>query len=157
PRRKWRDRQPVRRQRGSNERRRMKKFLPLIILLICAFAFVFGVIQLFELRFEVGDVYQPYSSLRSDPLGTMAFYESIEKLPNVSVERDFSDDNHLPEDGSTTYLHLAASRYDWDWMPEDVFNEIDGFVRRGGRLVITFYPQSSDYSDRYRWDDDSET
>ena len=32
------------------------------------------------LRFESGDVYPVYSSLRSDPLGTRAFYDSLEDL-----------------------------------------------------------------------------
>ena len=135
----------------------MKKSLPTIVLIACAAVFVFGVFQLFELRFEAGDVYQPYSSLRADPLGTMALYESIEKLPGVTAQRDFSADNHLPEDANTTYLHLAASQFEWEWMPEDTFREVDSFVRRGGRLVIALFPQSSDRYRRYHLDDNSDT
>lgn len=135
----------------------MKKSLPTIALIACAVIFVFGVFELFELRFESGDVYRPYSSLRADPLGTMALYESIEKLPGVTAQRDFSADNHLPEDASTTYLHLAASQFEWEWMPEDSFREVDSFVRRGGRLVIALFPQSSDRYRRYHWDDNSDT
>ena len=50
----------------------MKKSFPLFLLLGCTAVFVFGLVRLFELRFEVGDVYPAYSSLRSDPLGAMA-------------------------------------------------------------------------------------
>jgi hypothetical protein len=135
----------------------MKKHFATIILLACAALFVFGVFELFQLRFESGDVYQPYSSLRADPLGTMAFYESIEKSSGISARRDFSAENQLPEDADTTYLHLAASQFEWEWMPEDVFHEVEAFVKRGGRLVITLYPEPSDDYLRYHWDDGSVT
>jgi len=73
----------------------------------------------------------------------MALYESINKLPGVSTRRDVSADDRLPESADTTYLHLAASTYEWDWMPEETFYEIDRFVRGGGRLVITCFPEST--------------
>src|SRR5437016_10606990 len=113
------------------------KRAPVFILLICAGAFAFGLFQLFKLRFETGDVYPEYSSLRADPLGTMAFCESLEKIPGVKVRRDFSATEQLPEGKDTTYLHLAASTFEWTSMPEDLFKEIEGFLTRGGRLAIT--------------------
>ena len=61
----------------------MKRYFPIVILLGCAAAFAFGIFRLFEFRFEAGDVYPPYSSLRSDPLGAMALYESLEKIPGT--------------------------------------------------------------------------
>ena len=39
----------------------MKKYLPIIILVGCAAVFMLGIVQLFELRFEAGDVYPAYS------------------------------------------------------------------------------------------------
>jgi hypothetical protein len=119
----------------------MRKHLPIILIFACACAFVFGIVQLFKLRFEVGDVYPPYSSLRSDPLGAMALYESLEKLPGISVRRDHSSANKLPEGRDTSYLHLAARTSDWDWLSEDLWKEIDAFLLNGGRLAITFYPE----------------
>ena len=86
----------------------MKRNLPILTLLAGATIFVAGLIYLFLLRFETGDVYPPYSSLRSDPLGTMALCESLEKIPGVEVRRDLRDANVLPEERATTYLHLAA-------------------------------------------------
>ena len=83
----------------------MKRYFPLILLLGCASAFTFGLVRLFQLRFEVGDVYPAYSSLRSDPLGTMAFYESLGRVPGISARRDFSTQNRLPEEPHTVYLH----------------------------------------------------
>jgi hypothetical protein len=120
----------------------MKKHLPIVILLGCAVVFAFGITQLFQLRFAAGDVYPAYSSLRADPLGAMALYESLGKIPGLSVRRDFSASNRLPGESNTVYLHLAGDRDEWDWVPEDLFQEIEGFLTRGGRLVITFYPQT---------------
>lgn len=133
----------------------MKKSVPIIVILGCVAIFIFGIAQLFQLRFESGDVYPIYSSLRSDPLGTMAFYESIDKLPGISTERDFSADNRLPQGPHTTYLHLAADTSEWDEMPEDVFQTVDTFVKSGGRLVITLLPESAYefnlYDRNYSW------
>ena len=120
----------------------MKKHFPIVLMLGCAALFVFGLIQLFQLRFAAGDVYPEYSSLRADPLGTMAFYESLEKIPGLSVRRDFSASNRLPEEPQTVYLHLAGNRYEWNEMPDDLFRELQGYLARGNRLVITFFPQT---------------
>jgi hypothetical protein len=134
----------------------MRKHFPIILLLVCAAIFAFGIVQLFELRFESGDVYPAYSSLRADPLGAMAFYESLGKIPGVSTSRDFSESDRLPEEPQTVYLHLAGSPYEWEWMPEDLFHEIQNFLARGNRLVITFFPRTESYDSR-EYDDDAET
>src|SRR5229473_4914133 len=49
--------------------------------------FLIGIVELFLLRFAAGDVYPPYSSLRADPSGTRALYESLEKIPGATVVR----------------------------------------------------------------------
>ena len=54
--------------------------LPLILLLLVVSGFTFGLIHLFNLRFESGDNYPPYSSLRAAPLGSKALYESLDQL-----------------------------------------------------------------------------
>jgi hypothetical protein len=71
----------------ENKNRRVKKHFPSRnSLLGCAAAFSPSAsCELFELRFERGDVYPAYSSLRADPLGAMAFYESLEKIPGLSA------------------------------------------------------------------------
>lgn len=128
----------------------MSKRFPIILFVICAVAFALGLAQLFKLRFDAGDVYPGYSSLRADPLGTMAFFESLERMSDLSVRRDFSSANRLPEEPSTTYLHLAARFHEWHWLPEELFNEIESFLARGGRLVITFLPESGTSTARFR-------
>ncbi len=114
---------------------------PVFVLLCLAAVFAFGLVTLFKLRYETGDVYPPYSSLRTDPLGTMVFYESLERMPALSVWRDFSSDNHLPESPRTTYFHLAADRDHWESLPEELAGELQAFLLRGGRLVVAFSPE----------------
>ncbi|MDE3099197.1 MAG: DUF4350 domain-containing protein [Verrucomicrobiota bacterium] len=120
----------------------MRKYFPIVVVLGCTAAFAFGIVELFELRFAAGDVYPPYSSLRADPLGTMALYESLKKIPGLSVRRDFSASDRLPEKPQTVYLHLAGNRFEWDWLSPDDYRQIRDFLARDGRLVIAFYPQT---------------
>src|SRR5581483_7175048 len=118
----------------------MKRRLHLVVLAVCICGFVWGVAELFRLRFEFGDVYPPYSTLRNDPLGASAFFEALQRMPGVTPSRDFSADDRLPEGPRTAYLHLAGDSNDWTELPEHTFNMVDQFVRRGGRLVVAFQP-----------------
>jgi hypothetical protein len=122
----------------------MRKQLPVVLSLLLGAAFVFGLVQLFNIRFEAGDVYPRYSSLRADPLGTMALYESLQRVPGVSVRRDFSSGNQLP--AGHTYLHLATTTGQWKQLPQNLVNEVEGFLSSGGRLVVTFLPEDSPFS-----------
>src|SRR5437016_577306 len=131
----------------------MKRPFILLLLFLCLAAFAAGLFQIFQLRFEAGDVYPEYSSLRSDPLGAMALCEGLEKMPGVSVRRDYSAQNQLPHGHDTTYLHLAARTYEWSWMDEDSIKQIEGFVTSGGRLAISFFPETLK---PFRWFDENE-
>ena len=118
-----------------------KRAATLVVVLMVAFAA--GLFQLFKLRFEAGDVYPPYSSLRSDPLGTMALFESLSRMPGLMLVRDFSSSNRLPPGRRSAYLHLAATRDEWQWAPEELVQEVQAYLLDGGRLVITFLPETS--------------
>lgn len=120
----------------------MNKKLSLVLLFVCVALFAVGLVQLFKLRFEAGDVYPAYSSLRTDPLGTRALYESLERMPGLSVRRDYSRANRLPEGKATSYLHLGAHEAEWRTVPEEIFKEVEAFAIRGGRLLITLFPET---------------
>jgi len=124
----------------------VKRRFPLLTLLACALVFALGVYWLFQLRFAHGDVYPAYSSLRADPLGTMALYESLARIPGVNVHRDYSVEGRLPEGRAATYLHLAGDAFDWTAMPAEVVDEIESFVTQGGRLVVAFEPELRGWS-----------
>lgn len=123
----------------------MKRLFPLFILLGCAAAFALGIAYLFDLRFEAGDVYPPYSSLRADPLGTMALYEGLERIPGVEVSRDFSTSDEMPKEPQTLYLHLGGDPFELEDLPNDVYQNVENYMTRGGRLVIALYPQTEDF------------
>jgi len=119
----------------------MKRRTPFLLILACGAGFALGLAWLFQLRFAHGDVYPPYSSLRADPLGTMALYESLSRLSGVTVQRDYSAEGKLPEARGATYLHLAGDAFDWTSMPQELVDEIERFVTQGGRLVVAFEPE----------------
>lgn len=97
-----------------------RRWLTLALLALLFAASAFALSRLVELRFEEGDVYPPYSSLRSDPLGTRAFLDALGSLPGVSVERNYRMIEDLEAPVSTTLfvtgvpgfhdmIHLCAS------------------------------------------------
>ncbi|EEF60992.1 DUF4350 domain-containing protein [Pedosphaera parvula] len=136
----------------------MNRKFTLIILLVCALTFLLGIAQLFKLRFEGGDVYPEYSSLRPDPLGTSAYYESLERVPALSVRRDYTTTDELPTGRNVAYLHLAGSSSDWAEIPQSTFNEIQSFLMRGGRLVVAFFPETEKpYESVYKRDGQKQT
>lgn len=121
----------------------MKKHLPVLLLAACALLFAGTFYFLLRGRFEQGNVYPPSSSLRSDPLGTMIFYESLAALPGLKVERDHSSVNRLPEGKGTTYFHFGGDYAEWRSLPPDTFRITERFLLDGGRLVVTLNPEFS--------------
>jgi len=105
-----------------------------------AAGFAWGLVHLLQLRFAGGDVYPEYSSLRGDPLGTKIYLESIRELGEVRVRRNFRPAPRM-ELGRSTTLFVFAVPADELIAPEAEYRELDAFVRDGGRLVITLYPQ----------------
>ena len=102
--------------------------------------FLLGVIQLFRLRFEAGDVYPPYSTLRSDPLGGRAFYRSLENLDNISVRRNYQQLTNLEFEEPSTLYYLGASAFDSASVDEEWVEVIERLTDAGGRLVLSVLP-----------------
>ncbi len=109
----------------------------LALLLICLLA---GVIHLFILRFEAGDIYPAYSSLRSDPLGSRAFYESLGNFKDIAVQRNFQLPSLLKFEPHTTLLYLGAGAAANDLLPESLSKVFERLTQSGGRLVFSFLP-----------------
>jgi hypothetical protein len=100
--------------------------------------FLFGLIELFQMRFESGDIYPAYSSLRTDPLGTKAYYDTLTTMPGLSVTRNYKPLPKL-ESNSTLFL-LGVNRYAVEFIDEAEGKALESFVSGGGRLVMTFLP-----------------
>ena len=78
--------------------------------LLLAAALVSGVAQLFALRLEHGDVYPPYSTLRTDPLGAKAFYEALAELPGFDMRRNFRSLVRLHPEKPITLIYAGVRR-----------------------------------------------
>lgn len=96
--------------------------------------FGWGLWQLLSLRFDTGDVYPPYSSLRADPLGTKALHDSLALLDQVRVARNFRPLDRLTDARGTTIFWLG------DQHAVQPAVEWRSFVRNGGRLVVAWTP-----------------
>src|SRR5437867_3874021 len=116
----------------------MKNFA---LLLLIALGFGYGLIRLFDLRFQAGDVYPPYSSLRADPLGAKALYESFDHL--LRVERNFKPLPKLQSGSETAFFMLALEPRQLRINPAEL-KELERYVLTGGRLVLSFLPVLAD-------------
>ncbi len=109
-------------------------------LIAIALAFCYGMVHLFLLRFETGDVYPPYSSLRSDPLGTRALHESLILMNPDAVSRNYNPLPELQFEDYTSYLHLGTAVFNEQAVSEVFAATVDRLTAAGGRLVMAFYP-----------------
>lgn len=113
--------------------------------LLFAAVFVLGLVRLFELRFDRGDIYPPYSTLRTDPLGASVLYESLDGVPGVSAQRYF-EETFRSDDGHAHALFVLGAQADSiNELSRSEFDTIQRFVFNGGRVVIAYYPQVSDW------------
>ena len=109
-----------------------------ILLSFLLTAFLFGVGHLFVLRFHAGDVYPAYSSLRSDPLGTRVFYESLANLDDITPQRNYRRlHSYRPEPG-TTFFYLGLPFNDLTPIPHELIDISNRLAESGGRLVVSF-------------------
>ncbi len=99
--------------------------------------FVYGLEQVAVSPLETGDVYPPYSSLRTDPLGAKALYESLAAQPDVTVERLYKERTALDRD---TMFVLGVDPVSWAGVKDKTLEEYEHLVQNGGRLVIACLP-----------------
>jgi hypothetical protein len=91
------------------------------------------------MRYSSGDVYPEYSSLRTDPFGTKAFYESLRDCCDLNVSRNFEDFSKIKNNTNSTIIFAGAS-FSGDKIPESFFKDLESFMKNGGRLVVTYMP-----------------
>ena len=112
------------------------------VAVVCVLLFAAGMGWLFWLRFDAGNLYPPYSSLRSDPLGTQVLYESLMQIRVDGVQRNFRalDQIHLADTHTLLMCGLYGdeSRFrgkSWEHILDEVSTH-------GGRLVLMFRSSS---------------
>src|SRR5262245_18947335 len=101
--------------------------------------FLIGIVELFLLRFAAGDVYPPYSSLRADPYGTRALYESLERIPGAIVVRHLKPFNLL-EGAECVAFYTGTHPQVLQRASNKELERFEAVVQRGARLIITLQP-----------------
>jgi hypothetical protein len=119
------------------------KDLPYVVLVIHLIGFAAGVMYLFGVQFAAGDVYPEYSSLRSDPMGTKLLFDSLARLPGVTVARNYMPLDVLGENGAVFLLGLSPGSFGED---DEGLQRIERLARNGHRVVAAMAPPS-EYTD----------
>jgi Domain of unknown function (DUF4350) len=114
----------------------------IVVLLAVVLAFGLGIAHLFVLRFQHGDVYPPYSSLRTDPLGTKALYKSLDNLPGFDVQRNYKPLAKLAVESRQTVLFFGLPASAIDSLQEYEAHDLESLPGKGDRLVISLLPTS---------------
>jgi hypothetical protein len=100
--------------------------------------FMCGMAVLFQWRFETGDIYPPYSTLRTDPMGAKGFFESLERLRTLQPRRNFAPWEQAGSTGGATWFFLGADQqaFTEEWPAHR--QALEKLARNQGRLVIIF-------------------
>jgi hypothetical protein len=109
-------------------------------LILLLTALLIGLIHLFMLRFQAGDIYPAYSSLRSDPLGTRIFYDSLNQFNDIDLQRNYRLLHALKSRTDTAFFYLGAKIPVSDSIPEKTSQDLDRLTQSGGRLIISYLP-----------------
>lgn len=123
-------------------KRRTNHIITVAIVVGLGMALVGGICLLFDLRFESGDNYPPYSTLRADPLGTRGLYDSLQALRGVTATRNLRPLCELHEGAGATLFYLGIDPDDLQHFGKDDSNHIESFLLSGGRLVLSLAPQT---------------
>ncbi|GAB6096265.1 hypothetical protein JCM14469_25180 [Desulfatiferula olefinivorans] len=111
-----------------------------------ALLFLFGLfgwalVHLFTLRFDAGDIYPPYSTLRSDPLGCRAFHDALTDL-GLSVSRHRASLSSLNASDPATVFFLGDQAGSGS-IPEAQYQPLAAMLDAGGRVVVALFPVQS--------------
>lgn len=111
-----------------------------LLIIACCLLLVLAAVslyQLFTLRFEAGDIFPAGSSLRSDPVGSLALYQALERTDGTQVQRNYHQLSRYKQTGSTILLlgsspRLCANRKE--------MAELEQLAIAGNRILIAFKP-----------------
>ncbi|MBA3030924.1 MAG: hypothetical protein FP816_19215 [Desulfobacteraceae bacterium] len=110
----------------------------LFLLVILFVLFAAGLVRLFQMRFEAGDLYPLYSSLRADPMGTRVMFESFKALSERQVSRNFKPMDQIRMNNHATVFFLGLAEPEQALMDKKWEILLDHLEGQGGRLVISF-------------------
>lgn len=118
---------------------------PIVVFCLVLALLAWGFWELFRDRMGAGDVYPEYSSLRADPLGTRALYESLEALPGMAVDRSVDSPVAFTPGAEDTRLYIGMTRGTLASATPQECLAMDKAARTGARIVIAMAYVSTAY------------
>ncbi len=109
---------------------------PVLFALALAAILTIGLLHLFELRYERGDVYPAHSTLRADPLGAKVIFDVLGGMPGYEAQRNFRPLIRLKPRQPVTLIYAGVS-FESRW-GEDELAEFESLVNTGSRAVFAF-------------------
>ncbi|MDB6139626.1 MAG: hypothetical protein JWO94_2698 [Verrucomicrobiaceae bacterium] len=104
---------------------------------------LFAFMSLLRTRYDTGESYPDYSSLRADPMGTRALFESLGRLPGVEAVRNFEHLDKLQGAQHQTLLLCGMNSRSFASRAAVDGKALARFAASGGRLVIALNPSTS--------------
>jgi hypothetical protein len=111
----------------------MRKSVILIIIFLLFFA---GTFFIFQSRLRKGEAFPDYSTLKADPLGTLALFESLQKTPDLTVTRNYSSTSIVNISNSTIFF-IGVQPYVFN-MEGSLTSHIDSLLKNGNRVIVSF-------------------
>ena len=116
----------------------MKRARTVVLALVLLGGFGCGVVWLFQFRFSTGDAYPAYSTLRVDPVGASVLFESLARLPGMTVNRNLMPLTSLARTGSTIFLLGLSPQFDSNQGAAEL-RLLESLASRGNRVVLAFH------------------
>ena len=104
-----------------------------------------GIYHIFSIRFKIGDVYPAYSSLRTDPLGTKVFFESLSDLKDYNLERDYDSVPKWEGNKYTTLFLLGTHPAILEISNKENRQILSWILSAGTRVVISLSSQKASF------------
>ena len=114
----------------------MKRTGTIVALLAMFIVLFWSIGRLFALRFERGDVYPAYSTLRSDPMGAKAIADSLALMPGFEVRRNYRALVRLKPEQPVTLTYIGLD-YHAIWEDQEL-EEFERLISTGSRAVFAF-------------------
>ena len=114
-----------------------KKALTCFFIILSALS-AFGIYHIFSIRFKIGDVYPPYSSLRTDPVGTKIFFKSLAGMEGYNVKRDYDPFPKWEGNADTTLFVLGVKSNILESSDRETNRILSWIVSSGTRTIISF-------------------
>lgn len=108
-------------------------------------ALAWGLEQVVVSPLDTGAVYPEYSTLRADPMGAMALYQSLGRITNV--ERLYKDREESGPGKGTTMFVLGVDPVAWSHADRETLEGYEKFTWNGARLVFAFLPAQKSFAD----------